>query len=289
MKSRSTGLLLQAMTIATIAIMPLETKAQERVKQTAGRDALGDFAPQFARLNDDVLFGEVWNRTEDLGLRDRSLVTITALISQGITDSSLAYHLQTARDNGITRGEIAEIITHIAFYAGWPKAWATFRLATGIWNEQEGEEETKADTCGDKGRAEFEREMMFPIGEPNTGFARYFSGESFICPLSVDAAAKVFNVTFAPSCRNNWHIHHASQGGGQMLIGVAGHGWYQEEGKPAIEIQPGTVIHIPANVKHWHGAATDSWFAHLAFELPGEQTSTEWLAPVSDEEYDKLQ
>lgn len=265
------------MTIATIAIMPLETKAQERVKQTAGRDALGDFAPQFARLNDDVLFGEVWSRTEDLGLRDRSLVTITALISQGITDSSLAYHLQTARDNGITRSEIAEIITHIAFYAGWPRAWATFRLATGIWNEQEGEEETKADTGGDKGREEFEREMMFPIGEPNTGFARYFSGESFLAPLSVDAAAKVFNVTFAPGCRNNWHIHHADQGGGQILVAVAGHGLYQLWGEPVRRLAPGDAVTIPAGVKHWHGADDDSWFAHLAIEVPGTNARNEWL------------
>ena len=96
------------------------------------------------------------------------------------------------------------------------------------------------------------------------------------------------NVTFEPGCRNNWHIHHATKGGGQMLVGVAGRGWYQEEGKPAQEILPGTVIHIPANVKHWHGAAKDSWFAHLAFEIPGENTSNEWQEPVSDEEYGKL-
>ena len=102
--------------------------AQEKIKQTAGRDQLGTFAPKFAELNDDVLFGEVWSRTDRLGLRDRSLVTITSLISQGITDSSLTFHLQSARNNGITRTEIAEIITHIGFYAGWPKAWAAFGL-----------------------------------------------------------------------------------------------------------------------------------------------------------------
>ena len=96
------------------------------------------------------------------------------------------------------------------------------------------------------------------------------------------------NVTFEPACRNNWHIHHATKGGGQMLVGVAGRGWYQEEGKPAQEILPGTVIHIPANVKHWHGAAKDSWFAHLAFEIPGDNASNEWLEPVSDEAYNSL-
>lgn len=106
--------------------------AQEKVKQTAGRDQLGEFAPKFAELNDDVLFGEVWSRTDKLSLRDRSLVTITSLISQGITDTSLTYHLQTAKQNGITRTEISEILTHLSFYAGWPKAWAAFRLAKEV-------------------------------------------------------------------------------------------------------------------------------------------------------------
>ena len=113
------------------------------VKQTAGREALGEFAPKFAELNDDVLFGEVWSRTDKLGLRDRSLVTITSLISQGMTDSSLTYHLQEAKKNGITRTEIAEIITHIGFYAGWPKAWAAFNQAKKIWVEDEGKDTKK--------------------------------------------------------------------------------------------------------------------------------------------------
>ena len=253
--------------------------AQETIKQTAGRDQLGEFAPKFAELNDDVLFGEVWSRTDKLGLRDRSLVTLTSLISQGITDSSLTYHLQTAKQNGITRTEIAEIITHISFYAGWPKAWAAFRLAKEVWAE---------DTTGDDAKAAFQREMIFPIGEPNTAYAKYFIGNSYLAPVSKEQVP-VSNVTFEPGCRNNWHIHRATKGGGQMLIGVAGRGWYQEEGKPAVQILPCTVIHIPAGVKHWHGAAADSWFAHLAFEVPGENTSNEWLEPVSDEEYGKLQ
>lgn len=117
--------------------------AQEKVVQTAGRNQLGEFAPKFAELNDDVLFGEVWSRTDKLGLRDRSLVTITSLISQGMTDSSLTYHLQEAKKNGITRTEIAEIITHIGFYAGWPKAWAAFNQAKKIWVEDEGKDTKK--------------------------------------------------------------------------------------------------------------------------------------------------
>ena len=129
--------------------------------------------------------------------------------------------------------------------------------------------------------------MIFPVGEPNDAYAKYFSGKSWLAPIS-GQQVNVSNVTFEPACRNNWHIHHASEGGGQMLIGVAGRGWYQEEGKPAVEILPGTVIHIPANVKHWHGAARNSWFAHLAFSVPGRDTSNEWLEPVTDEDYNKL-
>lgn len=265
-------------TFLSIVMMTLNIMAQQKIIQTAGRDALGEFAPEFARLNDDVLFGEVWSRNDLLSLRDRSLVTITSLISQGIADTSLLHHLQSARKNGITRTEISEIITHIAFYAGWPKAWAAFRLAKDVWNEASADNDAKAD---------FQREMIFPIGEPNTAYAQYFIGNSYLAPISSEQV-KVANVTFEPRCRNNWHIHKATQGGGQMLIGVAGRGWYQEEGKPAQEILPGTVIHIPANVKHWHGAAADSWFAHLAFSVPGENTENVWLEAVTDEEYDQL-
>lgn len=113
------------------------------VKQTAGRDALGEFAPQFAQLNDDVLFGQVWSREDKLSLRDRSLVTVVALMSQGLVDSSFQYHLETARKNGITREEIAEILTHAAFYAGWPKAWAAFRMAKEVWAEEQSEGSSK--------------------------------------------------------------------------------------------------------------------------------------------------
>ncbi|MCH5327277.1 MAG: carboxymuconolactone decarboxylase family protein [Duncaniella sp.] len=264
--------------VFTAIITTCNIMAQQKIIQTAGREALGKFAPEFARLNDDVLFGEVWSRNDLLSLRDRSLITVTTLVAQGITDSSLTYHLREARKNGITRTEISETLTHIAFYAGWPKAWAAFRLAKDVWAD---------DVAGTDGKAEHQRSIIFPIGEPNTAFAKYFTGNSYLAPIS-NEQVQFFNVTFAPGCRNHWHIHRASTGGGQMLVGVGGRGWYQEEGKPAVEIRPGTVIHIPANVKHWHGAAADSWFSHLAFEIPGEATANEWLEPVSDNEYEKL-
>ncbi|MGN8966870.1 carboxymuconolactone decarboxylase family protein [Intestinimonas sp. HCP28S3_D6] len=246
------------------------------VKQTAGREALGEFAPKFAQLNDDVLFGEVWSREDKLSLRDRSLVTVVALMAQGLVDSSFQYHLATAKKNGITREEIAEILTHAAFYAGWPKAWAAFRMAKEVWAED-----------GDDGKARHQREMVFPIAAPNDGFAQYFVGQSYLQPLSTDQVG-VYNVTFEPGCRNNWHIHHAAKGGGQLLLCVAGRGWYQEWGKEARALRPGDVVNIPPEVKHWHGAARDSWFSHLALEVPGEDTSNQWLEAVSDEDYGQL-
>lgn len=248
------------------------------VKQTAGRDSLGEFAPKFAQLNDDVLFGEVWNREDKLSLRDRSLVTVVSLMSQGLVDSSFQYHLMSAKNNGITKEEIAEILTHAAFYAGWPKAWAAFRMATQVWQEdgQPTDAMTRhADT------------MVFPIGAPNDGFAQYFSGRSFLAPLSASQVG-IFNVTFEPGCRNNWHIHRATKGGGQIFVCVNGRGWYQEWGKEAIALSPGDVVNIPVGVKHWHGAAKDSWFSHLAVEVPGENTANEWLEPVDSGEYDSL-
>ena len=246
------------------------------VKQTAGRDALGQFAPEFARLNDDVLFGEVWSREDALSLRDRSLVTVVSLMAQGLVDESFRYHLTTAKQNGITRAEIAEIFTHAAFYAGWPKAWAAFRMAKDVWTEE-----------GEDAKARHQSEMVFPIGAPNDAYAQYFVGQSYLAPLS-GSQVGVFNVTFEPGCRNNWHIHHAKSGGGQILICVAGRGWYQEEGKPARALRPGDVVNIPAEVKHWHGAAADSWFSHLALEVPGEETKNEWCEPVSDAQYEML-
>ncbi|MDE6040923.1 MAG: carboxymuconolactone decarboxylase family protein, partial [Muribaculaceae bacterium] len=155
----------------------LTTMAQQKIVQTAGHDQLGEFAPEFAHLNDDILFGEVWSRNDLLSLRDRSLVTITSLISQGITDSSLTYHLQEARKNGITRTEISEILTHIAFYAGWPKAWAAFRQAKEVWND---------DIKGDDAKAKFERSMIFTIGAPNTAYAKYFIGNSYLAQIATE-------------------------------------------------------------------------------------------------------
>lgn len=249
------------------------------IKQTAGRNQLGDFAPKFAELNDDTLFGEVWSREDKLSLRDRSLVTVVSLMAQGLTDSSLTYHLQEAKKNGITKTEIAEIVTHAAFYCGWPKAWAVFNLAKEVWKDDEPVDDEKAKHAAS---------MIFPIGEPNNGFAQYFIGQSYLAPLST-VQVGIYNVTFEPQCRNNWHIHNANKGGGQILVCLAGQGYYQEWGKEVQKLNPGDVVNISAGVKHWHGAAPNSWFSHLAIEVPGENCSTEWCEIVTDEEYNNLE
>ena len=251
---------------------------KEKIVQTAGRESLGEFAPDFAHYNDDVLFGENWNN-EDIDVKTRCIITVVALMSSGITDSSLLYHLQNAKAHGVSQKEIAAIITHVAFYAGWPKAWAVFNLAKQVWTEE-------SQPVSDKDR--FQKEILFPIGQPNDAYAQYFTGQSYLEPLSTEQVP-VFNVTFEPSCRNNWHIHHATSEGGQMLICIGGRGWYQEEGKEAVALTPGTVINIPANVKHWHGAAKDSWMSHLAIEVKGQEASTQWCEPVSDEQYNGLE
>ena len=137
---------------------------------------------------------------------------------------------------------------------------------------------------------QFAAANIFGKGQPNDAYARYFAGHSFLNPLTKagECPIAMSNVTFEPGCRNNWHIHHARKGGGQMLICTAGEGWYQEAGKAAQSLAPGAVVYIPAGVKHWHGAKKDSWFAHIAFDVPGEDASNEWLEPVTDEEYNSL-
>lgn len=241
-------------------------------KVTAGRDALGKFAPKFSQLNDDVLFGEVWARSDKLPLKQRSIVTVTALMASGILDNSLRFHLTEAKNNGVSKTEIAEIITHAAFYAGWPKAWAAFNMAKEIWTDDD--EETVSENDG-----------IFPTGDamPET-FAKYFTGEAHLCMLT-EKGVGIGNVTFEAGCRNNWHIHHK---GGQILLVTSGRGWYQEWGKAARELKSGDVVNIPPEVKHWHGAAKDSRFTHLAVEIPAEDASNEWLEKVEDEDYLEL-
>ncbi len=192
---------------------------------------------------------------------------------------------------------LGEAYWQALLFAGWPKAWVVFNLAKEVWAEgacecigkdaqgkevsESGKEQSSA---YHEAKAKHQASMIFPIGEPNTGFAKYFIGQSYLAPVSRTLVG-IYNVTFEPGCRNNWHTHHAKEGGGQILICVAGRGYYQEWGKDAIEMKPGDCIQIPAGVKHWHGATPDSWFSHLAVEVPGTDCSNEWLEPVDDAQY----
>lgn len=240
-------------------------------KVTDGRDYLGDLAPTFAGINDDVLFGQVWSREAELAPRDRSLITISALMAMGITDGSLTGHIRKAMENGVTRKELVEVVTQLAFYTGWPKAWSVFFSLKEIF-----EDESSADPVA----------TMFGMGEPNPPeYAQYFIGKSYVNMLVAPTETSnclAANVTFEPGCRNNWHSHPT----GQLLFVTNGRGWYQEWGQPVRELHPGDFVNIPANVKHWHGAAKDSWFAHLAVEADAQPG--DWFKAVSDEEYNKL-
>jgi len=238
------------------------------VKQTAGRNNLGDLAPKFAELNDDVLFGEVWSREDKLPIRDRAMITVVALVSKGITDSSLKYHIQNAKNHGVTKIEMVEIITHIAFYVGWPNAWAVFPMVREAYAEE------KVNIS----------DSLFGLGDPNEQYAEYFIGHSYLKVLNTNVV-NLANVTFEPACRNNWHIHHK---GGQVLLCTDGEGWYQEWDQPARKLHPGDVVYIAPELKHWHGASKDSWFTHISIEIPAKGRSNEWLEPVTDEEYNRL-
>jgi len=237
-------------------------------QQTAGRDILGDFAPKFAELNDDVLFGEIWSRTDKLSLRDRTMITVVALMSKGIFDNSLRYHIQNAKRHGVTKVEMIEIVTHIAFYVGWPNAWAVFPMVREVYAE---EKSASPDS-------------LFGLGEPNVMYSMYFIGNSYLKPLNLNGV-NMFNVTFEPGGRNNWHIHHA---GGQVLLCTDGEGWFQEWGDPARKLFPGDVVYIKPEVRHWHGASRDSWFTHISIEVPAQGGNTEWLDPVDDGQYPPL-
>ena len=279
------------------AVFSTATQAQEmkpkavKIVQTAGRDALGEFAPDFARYNDDILFGEVWSKNDVLPLRERSIVTISALVSSGVIDSSLKYHIETAKKNGVTQAEIVEVITQLGFYAGWPKAWAAFRMAKEVYADAPAAAAPQgaASAAGDVPTEEITRAFAakghttFPIGQPNTAYEKYFTGKTWLAPMAGGHGINTANVTFAPGVINHWHKHHKSC---QVLVGAAGEGYYQIWGEAPQKMQPGTTVTIPEGVKHWHGAAPGSWFQHLTVMQEGAET--EWLEPVDAAEYEKL-
>ena len=212
---------------------------------------LFDFHPQLDEYLKAHLFGDIFAR-DNVDWRTRELLTVAALAARPETEPQMKAHIAIGKNNGITDAQAAAIIARVRRPAEpeqLPPDWSTF-----------------------------------PVGKPNVAYAKYFIGRSYLAPVSREQL-HISAVTFEPGCRNNWHIHHASKGGGQILICTAGEGYYQEWGKPAVRMKPGDTVNIPAGVKHWHGAAPDCWFQHLAVEVPGEGGRNEWLEPVDDAAY----
>ena len=217
------------------------------------KGGLFDFHPQLDEYLKAHLFGDIFAR-DNVDWRTREIVTVAALAARPETEPQMKAHLGIAKNNGVSDAQGAAIVAHVRCPAEpeqLPPDWSAF-----------------------------------PVGKPNTAYAKYFIGRSFLAPVSTEQVG-VFAVTFEPGCRHNWHIHHAAKGGGQILICTAGEGYYQEWGKPAVRMKPGDRVNIPAGVKHWHGAAPGSWFQHLAVEVPGEGGRSEWLEPVDDAAYAK--
>lgn len=216
------------------------------------------------------LFGDIFAR-DILTFAEREIVTISALSSLNGVEPQLMSHVKGSRNMGVSDAELRAIPHVLATKVGDIEAYRAGKAVATILGDEFNEGKPVEN-------------MMFPKGEPNTAYAQYFIGNSYLAPL-LKEGLPMSNVTFEPRCRNNWHIHHK---GGQILICVGGEGWYQEWGKPAQKLSPGDVINIPAEVKHWHGATADSWFQHIAIAVPKDGASNEWLEPVTDEEYNKL-
>ncbi|MEK0305903.1 carboxymuconolactone decarboxylase family protein [Bifidobacterium favimelis] len=250
------------------------------IKQTAGHDRLGDFAPLFAHFNDDVLFGQVWSREEELSAHDRSMITCAGLMSMGLFPQ-LKSHMILARKNGVTQSQMVELITHLAFYAGWPKAWSAFDLAKEVYGDQEGGATGTSAASDGSGTPD---PGPYPLGDPADG--PNFTGHVWLCNMTQPGAeCPAGNVTFAPGCVNRWHTHPH----GQLLLVTSGLGWEQEEGKAARPLKPGDVVYCPPNVKHWHGASSASSMSHLAItpSFQGESPVT-WLDFPDPDEVSRL-
>ena len=233
--------------------LPVGTANQTKLCGGPVKGALFDFHPQLDEYLKTHLFGDIFAR-DVLDWRAREIVTIAALAARPETAPQMKAHIAIGKVNGVTDAQAAEIVGRVAVLCDRDPS----RLPSD-WSP-------------------------IPVGEPNTAYAKYFIGNSYIHKLTLDQVP-AFGVTFEPGCRNNWHIHHAKTGGGQMLIVTAGEGFYQEWGKPARRLKKGDTVNIPANVKHWHGAAPDSWFQHIALEVPGTEQSNEWCEPVDDKAY----
>lgn len=222
------------------------TENQTKLIGSKVKGKLFEFAPAIDKYLKAHLFGDIFAR-DNIDWKTRELATIAMLAAREGVESQLNAHIEIGKHNGLTDNEVAEIMN----------------IAT-------------------KAKAQ---NVVFGFGELNP-YGNYFTGKSYLKPITTTNGVPMYNVTFEPKCRNNWHIHHK---GGQILLVTQGRGWYQAWGEEPRELKAGDVVNIPAETKHWHGAAKDSWFTHIAVEVPSEGSSNEWLEPVTDEEYNKLQ
>ncbi|MBQ3882430.1 MAG: carboxymuconolactone decarboxylase family protein [Bacteroidales bacterium] len=223
------------------------------------------FAPATDYYLKAHLFGDIFARN-NLSFADREIVTVSAISALPGCEPQLVAHVSGARNMGVTDEELRALPAVLENKAGLSEA----ERLRGALSSVLGDSHTPVQSV------DF---SVWPKGEPNTAYAQYFTGNSYLAPMEGGAA----NVTFEPGCRNHWHIHHKQV---QVLVCVAGRGWYQEWGKEAVPMTPGTVIAIPAETKHWHGAAQDSWFQHLTYHTSVQEgASNEWLEEVSDEQY----
>ena len=226
------------------------------------------FAPQTDYYLKAHLFGDIFARN-NLSFADREVVTVSAISALPGCEPQLQAHVSGARNIGVSDEALREIPAQLEAKVGAAEAERLRGALAAVLGENYSPVQT----------VDF---SVWPKGEPNTAYAQYFVGNSYLASMEGGMA----NVTFEPRCRNNWHIHHKQV---QVLICVAGRGWYQEWGKEAVPMTPGTIIAIPAEVKHWHGAARDSWFQHLTYHKDVQEgASNEWLEAVTDEIYDKL-
>lgn len=264
------GIATDALAAATNAPLPLDPAA-DAPRAAAVEAQMGGTAPALARYTNDVLFGDLWRRT-DLAPRDRSLATITALIASGQVDQ-LGFHIERGMNNGLTRTEVSETITHLAFYAGWPRAVSAVAVAKKVFEART--------AVGNSAPLEILRQGSQP---PTKG-----SPDNFIGSVSVDQRFQRSDparlgggiVTFQPGAHTAWHTHPL----GQTLIVISGTGWVQREGGPVEEIKTGDVVWIPPGVRHWHGATATSAMSHVALAEALDGKSVDWMEHVPAQQY----
>jgi 4-carboxymuconolactone decarboxylase len=271
---------------------------------TAQVDIFGDGMREFHRSGPeesrhinrwlaDNCFGDYYTRT-GLDYRQREMITFCFLAAQGGCERQLTAHAAANMRIGNDRRFLIKAISQCLPFIGYPRSLNALRCVDDASDKpRTGSERRIAEHIGDQREVmtmsryeEVKNGVIFPVGKPlPETFSTYFIGQAYLNMLTTDGVG-IGNVTFEPSCRNNWHIHHK---GGQILLVTGGKGWYQAWGEKAKELHPGDVVNIPAEVKHWHGAASDSWFSHLAIEVPAEGASNEWLEAVTDEVYGTLE